>query len=92
MSGPVNLDQIDLIAFTRTVYFFLQHSPLQFKVCAIFQLSVDLGKLQKSLVWRGAEISAAIVVQRIVYGNKPPMSAILNEEDELEQALALAEE
>jgi len=29
--------------YSRTVYFFLQHSPLQFKVCAIFQLSIDLG-------------------------------------------------
>lgn len=28
----------------RTLYFFLQHSPLQFKVCAIFQLSIDCGK------------------------------------------------
>ncbi|KAF8227550.1 hypothetical protein L208DRAFT_297582 [Tricholoma matsutake] len=28
----------------KTVYFFLQHSPLQFKVCAIFQLSIDFGK------------------------------------------------
>ncbi|KAF5336087.1 hypothetical protein D9611_006234 [Ephemerocybe angulata] len=60
----------------KTVYFFLQHSPLQFKVCAIFQLSID----------------CAIVVQRIMYGTKPPLSAVLNEEDELEQALALAEE
>ncbi|KAF8661288.1 hypothetical protein AX16_001387 [Volvariella volvacea WC 439] len=28
----------------KTIYFFLQGSPLQFKVCAIFQLSVDVGK------------------------------------------------
>lgn len=28
----------------RTVYFFLQQSPLQFKVCAIFQLSIDVGE------------------------------------------------
>lgn len=27
----------------RVVYFFLQQSPLQFKVCAIFQLSIDCG-------------------------------------------------
>ncbi|CAE7203847.1 unnamed protein product [Rhizoctonia solani] len=40
----------------RMVYFFLQASPLQFKVCAIFQLSIDF----------------AIVAQRIYYGNKPP--------------------
>ena len=31
--------------FHRTVYFFVQGSPLQFKVCAIFQLSVDFGML-----------------------------------------------
>ncbi|EAU90124.2 hypothetical protein CC1G_05662 [Coprinopsis cinerea okayama7 len=60
----------------KTVYFFLQHSPLQFKVCAIFQLSIDF----------------AIVLQRFTYGNAPPISAILNEDDELEAALALAEE
>jgi hypothetical protein len=59
----------------KTIYFFAQGSPLQFKVCAIFQLSVDI----------------AIVVQRLVYGNAPP-PATLAEEDELEQALALAEE
>ena len=31
------------LAVSRTLYFFLQRSPLQFKVCAIFQLSVDCG-------------------------------------------------
>jgi hypothetical protein len=31
------------------------------------------------------------VVQRIVYGNQPPMS-VLNEEDDFEQGLVLAEE
>ncbi|KAI9511534.1 hypothetical protein F5148DRAFT_1280643 [Russula earlei] len=59
----------------KTVYFFAKGSPLQFKICAIFQLSVDI----------------AIVVQRLIYGNAPPPAA-LTEEDELEQALALAEE
>ncbi|KAJ7224498.1 hypothetical protein GGX14DRAFT_548951 [Mycena pura] len=59
----------------KTAYFFLQGSPIQFKACAIFQLSIDL----------------AIIVQRIVYGNAPPLSVILNDED-LEQALALADE
>lgn len=34
---------------------------------------------------------SAIVGQRLVYGNAPP-PAVLTEEDELEQALALAEE
>ncbi|PPQ94632.1 hypothetical protein CVT25_009363 [Psilocybe cyanescens] len=60
----------------KTVYFFLQHTPLQFQVCAIFQLSIDL----------------AIIGQRITYGNAPPISAILTEEDELEQALVLGQE
>jgi len=59
----------------KTVYFFAQGSPLQFKICAIFQLSVDI----------------AIIGQRLLYGNAPP-SAALTDEDELEQALALAEE
>ncbi|KAE9393461.1 hypothetical protein BT96DRAFT_967186 [Gymnopus androsaceus JB14] len=59
----------------KTVYFFLQGSPLQFKVCAIFQLSIDF----------------AILGQRIIYGNPPP-PPVLTEEEDLEQALALAEE
>jgi len=33
-----------------------------------------------------------IMVQRVIYGNAPPISAHLAEEDELEQALALAED
>ncbi|KAI5123545.1 hypothetical protein M0805_006704 [Coniferiporia weirii] len=59
----------------KTVYFFLQGSPIQFKVCAIFQLSID----------------CAIVFQRLYYGNKPP-AATLAVDDDVEQALALAEE
>ncbi|KAH7873012.1 uncharacterized protein C8R40DRAFT_413069 [Lentinula edodes] len=59
----------------KTVYFFLQNSPLQFKVCAIFQLSIDF----------------AILGQRVIYGNPPP-APVLSEEEDLEQALALAEE
>ncbi|KAG8951820.1 hypothetical protein FRC04_005512 [Tulasnella sp. 424] len=39
----------------KTVYFFLQGSPLQFQVCAVFQLSVDF----------------MIVAQRFIYGNSP---------------------
>ena len=27
----------------RTAYFFIQESPLQFKVCGVFQLSIDCG-------------------------------------------------
>ncbi|KAJ7050565.1 hypothetical protein C8F01DRAFT_1178832 [Mycena amicta] len=59
----------------KTVYFFVQGSPIQFKACAVFQLSIDL----------------AIVGQRLVYGAAPPLSVVLDDED-LEQALALAEE
>jgi len=58
----------------KTAYFFVQDSPLQFKVCAVFQLSIDI----------------VIVVQRIYYGNAVPASAMM--EDDIEQALALAEE
>ena len=32
------------------VYFFLQGSPLQFKVCAIFQLSIDFGERRRVLI------------------------------------------
>ncbi|KAJ7257884.1 hypothetical protein B0H12DRAFT_1110416 [Mycena haematopus] len=59
----------------KTAYFFWQGSPIQFKVCAIFQLSIDF----------------AIVLQRVLYGIEPPLSILLDDED-LEQALALAEE
>ncbi|KAI6112856.1 hypothetical protein F5141DRAFT_1188130 [Pisolithus sp. B1] len=58
----------------KAAYFFVQGSPLQFKVCALFQLSVDF----------------IIVMQRLYYGNAPPQSTLLEQED-LEQALALAE-
>jgi len=59
----------------KTAYFFWQGSPIQFKACAVFQLSIDF----------------AIVIQRLVYGNAPPPSVLIDDED-LEQALALAEE
>ncbi|KAJ7695134.1 hypothetical protein B0H17DRAFT_1159014 [Mycena rosella] len=59
----------------KTAYFFWQGSPIQFKACAVFQLSIDL----------------AIVAQRLMYGNPPPPTVLLDNED-LEQALALAEE
>ncbi|KAF9478284.1 hypothetical protein BDN70DRAFT_836365, partial [Pholiota conissans] len=60
----------------KTVYFFMQGSPLQFQVCAIFQLSVDV----------------AIIFQRFIYGNAVPNSVLMEEEDELERALALGED
>lgn len=59
----------------KTTYFFLQDSPLQFKVCAVFQLCVDI----------------AIVCQRLYYGTPIPPT-LLQEEDDLEQALALDED
>nr|VWO94617.1 FimK [Ganoderma boninense] len=49
----------------KTVYFFLQESPLQFKVCAIFQLSID----------------CAIVLQRVWYGNAAPATGLMEDED-----------
>ncbi|KAK2465631.1 hypothetical protein APHAL10511_002175 [Amanita phalloides] len=49
----------------KSIYFFLQRSPLQFKVCAIFQLSVD----------------CAIVAQRLIYGNAPPSSTLTGEDE-----------
>ncbi|EMD38869.1 hypothetical protein CERSUDRAFT_92906 [Gelatoporia subvermispora B] len=55
---------------------FKRLSPLQFKVCAIFQLSID----------------CVIIVQRLYYGNAPPNATLLPEEDDIEQALALDEE
>jgi len=58
----------------KAVYFFLQHSPLQFQVCAVFQLSADV----------------AIVLQRFIYGNSP--QTYIPDEDDLEEALRLAEE
>jgi len=76
----------------RTVYFFLQGSPLQFKVCAIFQLSIDCGtRLTRGSIMIRSHVLPAIVVQRVLYGNPPPATALI-EEDDLEQALALAEE
>lgn len=79
----------------RTVYFFLQQSPLQFKICAIFQLFVDLGKqapYHRVVIDQLTTVFVVIAGQRIVYGNAPPMSVLLQENDELEQALSLAEE
>jgi len=47
----------------KTAYFFLKGSSLQFKVCAIFQLSVDI----------------AIVAQRLYYGSEPPPTTELED-------------
>lgn len=79
----------------RVAYFFVLGSPLQFKVCAVFQLSIDLGECNFSWLFSAlADFCAVIVGQRVYYGNAPPANwtALPTEEDELEQALALAEE
>ncbi|KAN0088575.1 hypothetical protein V8E55_005632 [Tylopilus felleus] len=59
----------------KTAYFFVQGSSLQFKVCAVFQLSVD----------------AAIMAQRLYYGDAPPPVRV-SEGEELEEALVLSDE
>lgn len=59
----------------KTGYFFWQGSPMQFKICAVFQLTIDL----------------LIVAQRIAYGAAPP-AFVMDDDDDLEEALRLAEE
>jgi len=49
----------------KTIYFFVQSSPIQFTACAIFQLSID----------------CVILVQRFWYGNGPPPTPLLDESD-----------
>ncbi|TFK74891.1 hypothetical protein BDN72DRAFT_955253 [Pluteus cervinus] len=49
----------------KTAYFFWQNSPLQFKACAVFQLSIDL----------------AIVIQRVIYGNAPMLGSSFTEDE-----------
>jgi len=43
-----------VLTFLRVAYFFVHDSPIQFKVCAIFQLSVDMSKLPPSPYCTGA--------------------------------------
>ncbi|KAI6120504.1 hypothetical protein EDD17DRAFT_1894985 [Pisolithus thermaeus] len=64
----------------RTAYFFVQGSPLQFKVC--FR--------RVPSAWFSSAVIKVIVMQRLYYGNAPPQATLLEQED-LEQALALAE-
>ncbi|TFK51690.1 hypothetical protein OE88DRAFT_1454901 [Heliocybe sulcata] len=77
----------------KTVYFFLQNSPLQFKVCAIFQLSIDFCKYIMISIAQLLRVLSppGIIIQRFYYGTPPP-AATFPEEDDIEQALALAEE
>ncbi|THV02833.1 hypothetical protein K435DRAFT_716488 [Dendrothele bispora CBS 962.96] len=49
----------------KTVYFFTKQSPLQFKVCAVFQLSIDV----------------AILGQRVAYGTPPPPTVLPGDDD-----------
>lgn len=79
----------------RTAYFFLHDNPLQFKVCAIFQLSIDCGNRPYFFCLfyiLHPNISAAIIMQRILYGNAPPATSAILDDDDLEQALVLGEE
>jgi hypothetical protein len=62
-----------LNAYTRTVYFFAKNNPLQFRVCAIFQLSIDF----------------LIIFQRIYYGAEPKEGLLSSDIDDLEAALRL---
>ncbi|KAF7430594.1 hypothetical protein PC9H_006302 [Pleurotus ostreatus] len=55
----------------KTWYFFNEGSPLQFKVCAIFQLSIDF----------------VIVAQRFIYGNAPPETVLPDDDLEQALAL-----
>lgn len=82
---------IFLLNLDRTAYFFWQGSPIQFKACAVFQLSIDFGMCSLTRQEKYSSRLEAIVIQRLVYGNAPPPSVLIDDED-LEQALALAEE
>ncbi|KIJ55341.1 hypothetical protein M422DRAFT_199508 [Sphaerobolus stellatus SS14] len=55
----------------KTAYFFVQQSPLPFKVGAIFQVTVD----------------CAIVVQKLVYGSPPPPTVLEEDDLEQALAL-----
>jgi hypothetical protein len=61
---------------------------VQFFNCQWTLVGVIIGRYFGRVLTRG---SAAIIGQRVLYGNALP-SAVLTEEDELEQALALADE
>lgn len=74
----------------RLAYFFVQHSPLPFKVGAIFQLSVDVGEQYTALYISTTNVTQdllGILIQKLVYGSPPPATVL--EEDDIEQALAL---
>jgi hypothetical protein len=73
------------------VYFFLKDSPLQFKMGAVFQLSVDCGLLNSFLIQDCINQApfAVIVIQRVMYGTAPPLSVL--GDDEEQHALALGD-
>lgn len=57
----------------RTIYFFVKANPIQFRVCAVFQLSIDF----------------LIVAQRLYYGAEPREGLLSSDIDDLEAALRL---
>jgi hypothetical protein len=74
----------------RCLYFFLQGSPLQFKACSVFQLSVDcsMSTHQSPGALKHLRSYPVIVMQRIYYGNPPPAEVLPPDED-VEAALRL---
>jgi len=60
----------------KTVYFFVKANPIQFRVCAVFQLAIDF----------------LILFQRIYYGAEPKESLLTTDIDDLEAALRLEAE
>lgn len=66
---------------------------MQFKVCAVFQLAIDFGKFnveESTCIYGLTSNALAIIAQRLYYGTAIP-ATVLEEVDDLEQALALAE-
>jgi hypothetical protein len=86
---------LHVLTSSRVAYFFINNSSIQFKICAIFQLSVDMSRwLSGSSESRDLSLTEqiVIVVQRMYYGNAPQDPTLLPMEDDLEQALALSDE
>ena len=56
----------------RTGYFFLRHSPIQFKVTAIMTVCWDSGELSSSSPEWSSFSFVAVFAQRLYYGTEPP--------------------
>lgn len=89
---------ISLMRYYRTGYFFMKESPLPFKVCSIFQLSIDFCQCFPTFLLPLCSDDfplLVIVIQRVMYGAAPPEAMLLRSDDEgldeLEEALALAD-